>query len=88
VAEEVENAFDDVRRRFLHVIVDEFGVAEEKITDQSNFIYDLGLDSLDLAQLQLEMEQEFKIDVTDADMKDVTTVGKALLFLRNALEKK
>jgi acyl carrier protein len=51
-------------------------------------MYDLGLDSLDLAQLQLEMEEEFKIEVSDTDMKEVATVGDALLFLKKALEKK
>ena len=88
MAGEVENTSGDLWPRLVQMIVDEFGVSREKINSESNFMYDLGLDSLDLAQLQLVMELEFKIDVSDADMKEVTTVGDALLVLKKALEKK
>ena len=84
----VENTSGGLRRRLLQVIDEEFGIAEKTIHDESNFMYDLGLDSLDLAQLQLAMELEFKIEVSNADMKEVMTVGDALLFLKNALEKR
>jgi acyl carrier protein len=88
VAKRAQNEARQLRERLLQVIADEFGVSAEKINNESNFIYDLGLDSLDLAQLRLTMELEFKIDVSDTDMKEVTTVGDALLFLKKALEKK
>jgi len=84
----VENTSGGLRRRLLQVIDEEFGIAEKTIHDESNFMYDLGLDSLDLAQLQLAMELEFKIEVSDTDMKEVKTVGDALLFLKDVLEKK
>jgi acyl carrier protein len=85
VAERAENEGRQLRERLLQVIADEFGVPDEKIHNGSHFMYDLGLDSLDLAQLQLEMEEEFKIQVSDLDMKEVATVGDALLFLKKTL---
>jgi acyl carrier protein len=88
VASRAEDEARQLRERLLHVIADEFGVANEKIHNESNFMYDLGLDSLDLAQLQLAMEEEFKVEVSDMDMTEVTTVGDALLFLKKTLEKK
>jgi acyl carrier protein len=88
VAEGAEKEAKQIRERLLQVIVNEFGVSDEKIRNESHFMYDLGLDSLDLAQLQLAMEEEFKIDVSDTDMKEVTTVGHALLFLNKVLEQK
>lgn len=88
MAKGIENTSGELRRRLLQVIEEEFGVPEEKIHNESNFMYDLGLDSLDLAQLQLAMELEFKIEVSDTDMKEVKTVGDALLFLKDVLEKK
>jgi acyl carrier protein len=86
VSNRAENGAKQVRERLLQVIADEFGVSGEKIRNESHFMYDLGLDSLDLAQLQLAMEEEFKIEVSDMDMKEVTTVGGALLFLKKVLE--
>ena len=88
MAKGIENTSGELRRRLLQVIEEEFGIPEQKIHNESNFIYDLGLDSLDLAQLQLAMELEFKIEVSNTDMKGVMKVGDALLFLKNALEKR
>lgn len=88
MANRSENEARQLRERLVQVIADQFGVPEEKIHNESHFMYDLGLDSLDLAQLQLEMEEEFKIEVSDTDMKDVATVGDALLFLKKVLGQK
>jgi acyl carrier protein len=85
VGKRSENEAEQLRERLFQVIADQFGVRGENIKNESHFIYDLGLDSLDLAQLQLEMEEEFKIEVSDMDMKEVATVGDALLFLKKAL---
>lgn len=83
-----ENDAGQLRERLLRVIADEFGISGEKMHDKSHFIYDLGLDSLDLAQLQMAMEEEFKIEIADTDMKEVARVGDALLFLEKVLERK
>ena len=85
MAKRAEYEARQIRERLLQVIADQFGVPAEKICNESHFMYDLGLDSLDLAQLQLEMEEEFKIEVSDMDMKEVATVGDALLFLKKVL---
>jgi acyl carrier protein len=77
-----------IRKRLLQVIADQFGVPDGKIHNESHFMYDLGLDSLEIAQLQIAMEKEFKIEVSDTDMKDVTTVGGPLLFLKKVLDQK
>ena len=88
MAKGAENESGQLRERLLQVIADQFGVPSEKIRNESHFMYDLGLDSLDLAQLQLEMEEEFKIEVTDTDMNEVATVGDALIFLKKVLDHK
>ena len=83
-----ENESGQLRERLLQVIANEFGVPGEKVHNESHFMYDLGLDSLEIAQLQIAMEKEFKIEVSDTDMNEVTTVGYALLLLKKALEQK
>jgi acyl carrier protein len=88
VAKRAENEARQLRERLLQMIADEFGIPNEKIHNESHFMYDLGLDSLEIAQLQLAIEEEFKIDVSDTDMKEVATVGDALLFLDKVLQQK
>ena len=88
MANKAENEARQLRERLLQVIADQFGVPGKKIRNDSHLMYDLGLDSLDLAQLQLEIEDEFKIEVTDMDMKEVATVGDAFLFVKKVLAQK
>jgi acyl carrier protein len=77
-----------LEQRLVQMIMDEFGLAEENIRDESSFESHLGLDSLDLAQLQMAIEIEFKIEILDEDMEKISTVDDALLFIMKAIDKK
>lgn len=46
----------------------------EKLTDDMNLRSDLGLDSLDLAELTVRIENEFEIDVFEDSI--ITTIGQ------------
>ena len=48
------------------------------ITESSRFREDLDADSLDLVELVLGLEEQFAIDVSDAGLDDVVTVGQAV----------
>ena len=41
------------------IIVDKLGIDEEKVTREASFKDDLGADSLDIAELVMELEDEF-----------------------------
>ena len=49
------------------IIEKELGVEREKLTDDANFIEDLGADSLDIVELVMEFEKEFNIDIPEED---------------------
>ena len=44
------------------IIIDKLGVDESEVTNEANFINDLGADSLDTVELIMEFEKEFDID--------------------------
>jgi acyl carrier protein len=48
----------------------------KKVTSKSNLRDDIGLDSLDLAELTVRIEAEFDIDIFEDGM--VTTVGEIM----------
>lgn len=72
----------EVVRPLVHRIVrDELGVDRDKITDDARFVDDLGADSLDIVELVMGFEEEFRITITDEDAQRITTVGEAIQYI-------
>ncbi len=67
--------------RIKKIIVDQLGVDESKITENSSFIDDLGADSLDIVELIMAFEEEFDIEIPDEDAEKMKTVGDAVRYL-------
>jgi len=67
--------------RIKRVIVNQFGVDESKITENSSFLDDLGLDSLDIIDLIMIFEEEFKIEIPDKEAEKIKTVGDMIRYL-------
>lgn len=67
--------------RIKKIIVDQLGVDESKITEDSSFIDDLGADSLDIVELIMAFEEEFDIEIPDEDAEKMKSVGDAVRYL-------
>lgn len=52
-------------------------VDEKEITRTTTFVNDLGADSLDIAQIILELKTEYQLDIKEEDIKSIVTVGDA-----------
>ena len=63
------------------VLVDRLKVEAEAVTAQANLFDDLGLDSIDLMSAVMAIEERFEIEVSDAELENVTTVGEAVEIL-------
>jgi acyl carrier protein len=63
------------------VLVDRLKVEAEAVTPQANLFDDLGLDSIDLMSAVMAIEERFEIEVSDAELENVTTVGEAVEIL-------
>jgi acyl carrier protein len=70
---------DKVQERVIAALV-EFGEEPENVTPESRF-EDLDIDSLDLVELAQVIEDEYKIEVTDADMDRIATVQDVVDFV-------
>ncbi len=73
-----EDVFDKVK----DIIVEQLGVAEASVTMEASFIDDLGADSLDIVELVMALEEEFDIEIPDADAEKVTTVGDVVEYIK------
>eukprot|EP01047_Picozoa_sp_COSAG01_P016608 COSAG01_NODE_856_length_13082_cov_23.882009_10_plen_137_part_00 len=66
--------------RVLGVIKDFEKVEPAKVTPTSHFIDDLGLDSLDTVELVMAFEEEFMVEMDDAEAEKIFTVSDAVSF--------
>ena len=63
------------------IIVDKLGIDEEKVTREASFKDDLGADSLDIAELVMELEDEFDMEIPDEEAEKITTVQAAIDYV-------
>ena len=75
----------DHKNKINSIIVDKLGVDENKITATAHFIEDLGADSLDTVELIMQFEEEFNLEIPDEDAETITTVGKAIDYIKSKL---
>ena len=73
---------EEVFERVKGIIVEQLGVAEASVTMEASFIDDLGADSLDIVELVMAVEEEFDIEIPDADAEKVTTVGDVVDYIK------
>jgi len=71
--------------RLKKVIVEELGIAPEKIVAEASFRDDLGATSVQIFDLILAIEDEFSIEVPDEEAIQITTVGDAAEYLNKRL---
>jgi len=74
----------NVAEKVKAIIVDKLGVDETEVTNEANFINDLGADSLDTVELIMEFEKEFDIQIPDDKAEAIATVGDAVSFIDEA----
>ena len=73
-----DEIFDTVKE----IIVEQLGVAENNVTEEASFIDDLGADSLDIVELIMAIEEEFNMEIPDADAEKVVTVGDVVDYIK------
>jgi acyl carrier protein len=74
-----------VYERLKKIIVDQLGVDESEVVPSASFVEDLNADSLDLVELIMSLEEEFKIQISDEDAEKITTVQEAQDYIEEHL---
>ncbi len=67
------------------ILHERFGKREQDITPETRLLEDLGCDSLDRVEITLEVEDQFDIEVEDADAERCVTVADMLALLDKTL---
>ena len=73
---------EDIYDKVKEIIVEQLGVAETSIAPEASFIDDLGADSLDIVELIMALEEEFDLEIPDADAEKIVTVSDVVDYIK------
>lgn len=73
---------ENIEAKVKKVVADKLGIDEATIKDDASFIEDLGADSLDTVELVMALEEEFGCEIPDEDAEKITTVQKAIDYVK------
>lgn len=69
--------------KIKEILVEEMQVDPENITMEAELVNDLGVNSLELADLILLCEEKFDIEINDEDIHKFITVADVVTYLDN-----
>lgn len=73
-----------VFEKIKEIVVDQLGVNEEDVKIETNFMEDLGADSLDLFQVVMDLEDAFNVKVEHVE--NIKTVGDAVKYIESVVK--
>ncbi|HHU24461.1 MAG: acyl carrier protein [Bacilli bacterium] len=69
--------------KVVKIIGDVLNFSIDDLTLDTHLQDDLGIDSLDVVELMMAMEDAFAIAIDDEEMKDLRTIGDIVAYLQN-----
>ena len=74
---------DEIFEKVKKIIIEQLSVAEDAVTKEASFIDDLGADSLDVVELIMALEEEFDLEIPDADAEKIVSVSDVVDYIKD-----
>jgi len=77
---------EEIQEKVMSYIIEEQSLKPEQVKTESLLIEDLGFDSLDFAEMALDLEEQFNIELPseNEEIKKIRTVNDVVNYLFNA----
>ena len=72
-----EKMFEELKE----LIVEELNIAEANVTPEASFKEDLGVDSVDLFELVMSLEDKFGVEIPSEDLENLLTVDDVVKYI-------
>lgn len=69
------------------LIADQLCISVDDIKDDANVIEDLGADSLDIVELLMSFEDEFKVSIPDEKLEELKTIPQIVKVIEEYTKK-
>ncbi len=68
--------------RIVEIVKEQLNVSDVAITADTSFEKDLEVDSLDLFELVMALEEVYDVEIPSEDLERLTTVGEVIAYLK------
>lgn len=75
---------NDIFEKLKAIAVNDIGIDADKVKPESDIIKELGLDSLDIVDMLMKVEETFGVTIDDGDVVEMKTVADVVRFIENA----
>lgn len=77
---------NEIFEKIKGIVVEQLGVEETAVKMEATFVDDLSADSLDIVELIMAIEEEFDMEIPDADAEKIVTVGDVVDYIKGKQE--
>ncbi|WQW43092.1 acyl carrier protein [Helicobacter pylori] len=67
------------------VIAEQLEIDASQVTPEAKFVKDLGVDSLDVVELIMALEERFGIEIPDEQAEKIVNVGDVMRYIEKQL---
>lgn len=78
-------SIEEIKEKVTTFLVEELEIEESKIQDQSRLKEDLGIDSLEVVDVVVLVEEEFGFKMKPEDFKQIQTLDQFCQFIQEKL---
>ena len=75
----------EIRNKVIEIIADRLSRDKATITEASNVVADLGADSLDIAEIMMDLEDAFGVKLEED--QDLKTIGEIVKYIEGKVAK-
>ncbi len=75
-----------VFEKLKNIICDYFEIDEDEFIPEASLVSDFGLDELDLADLSMDVEDNFEIELSDETLEKIVTVDDLVKYIEENIK--
>ncbi len=73
-----------ILEKIIKIVSEQLDIDAETISADTNLIEDLGVDSLDIVEMFMEVQDEFDVEIPDEDVDSIKTLGDMADYIAKA----
>lgn len=76
----------NTEEKVIQIVSEATKIDISKISAQTSFIDDLNLDSLDIAELMMKVEDEFNVEIPEEDAEKIRNINDVASYIQTKLK--
>lgn len=76
----------NTEEKVVQIVSEATKIDTAKISAQTSFIDDLNLDSLDIAELMMKVEDEFNVEIPEEDAQKIRNISDVVSYIQTKIK--